>query len=166
MRAGVALGSNLGERLANLRRARKEIAALNGVRPPILSSAVYETEPIGCETGAGRFLNATVEFGYAGEPQNLLEELAAIEQKLGRPAGHPQNRSRTIDLDLLYCGDLEIRTAWLQLPHPRMIEREFVLRPLADIAPDMIVPKQTESIRELLVRLPETGTVVCFAPEW
>jgi 2-amino-4-hydroxy-6-hydroxymethyldihydropteridine diphosphokinase len=166
MRAGVALGSNLGERLANLRRARKEIAALNGVRPPILSSAVYETEPIGCETGAGRFLNAAVEFGYAGEPQNLLQELATVEQKLGRPAGHPQNTSRTIDLDLLYCGDLEITSARLQLPHARMIEREFVLRPLADIAPDLIVPKQTESIRELLVRLPETGTVVCFAPEW
>ena len=166
MRAGVALGSNLGERLANLRRARKEIAALNGVRPPILSSTIYETEPIGCETGAGKFLNAAVEFGYAGEPQNLLEELAAIEQKLGRPAGHLQNTSRTIDLDLLYCGDLEITTDGLQLPHPRMVEREFVLRPIADIVPDLIVPKQTETVRELLAQLPETGTVVCFASEW
>ena len=166
MRAGVALGSNLGERLANLRRARKEIAALNGVRLPILSSAVYETEPIGCETGAGKFLNAAVEFGYAGEPQNLLEDLAAIEQKLGRPAGHLQNTSRTIDLDLLYCGDLAITTAGLQLPHPRMTKREFVLRPIADIVPDLIVPKQTETVRELLAQLPETGTVVCFAPEW
>ena len=166
MRAGVALGSNLGDRLANLRRARKEIAALNGVHPPIVSSAVYETEPIGCETGAGKFLNAAVEFGYAGEPEDLLEELGGIEEKLGRPAGHPQNISRTIDLDLLYCGDLEITTDELQLPHPRMIEREFVLRPLSDIVPDLIVPKQTESIRESLVRMPETGTVVCFAAEW
>ena len=166
MRAGVALGSNLGERLANLRRARREITALTGVRPPILSSAVYETEPVGCEAGAGKFLNAAIEFGYTGEPQRLLEELGAIEQKLGRPARHPQNTSRTIDLDLLYFGDLEIKTAGLQLPHPRMVEREFVLRPVADIAPDLIVPNQTESIRGLLVRLPETGTVVCFSPEW
>src|SRR5882672_8755802 len=152
MRAGVALGSNLGERLANLRNARKDIAALSGVLPPMRSSAIYETEPIGCEKGAGKFLNAAIEFGFAGEAHELLHKLAAIENRLGRPATRARNVSRTIDLDLLYFGDLAIATAELQLPHPRMAEREFVLRPLADITPDLVLPKQAEPVGVLLLR--------------
>src|SRR5882762_6809720 len=108
MRAGVALGSNLGERLANLRNARKDIAILRGALPPMRSSAIYETEPVGCEKGAAKFLNATIEFGYAGEALDLLHQLAGIEKLLGRPSTHPKNISRPIDLDLLYFGDLEI----------------------------------------------------------
>jgi len=165
MRVGVALGSNLGERLANLRNARKDIASLSGVLPPMRSSALYETEPVGCEKGAGKFLNAAIEFGYAGEAQDLLHKLGAIENRLGRPASHARNVSRTIDLDLLYFGDLEVETAEFQLPHPRMAEREFVLRPLVDIKPDLLLPKQRESVRALLLRIPETGAVVRVAAE-
>lgn len=166
MRAGVAVGSNLGERLANLRNARKDIAALPGVLPPMRSSAIYETEPVGCEKGAGKFLNAAIEFGYAGEAQDLMHALAAIERLLGRSATHARNISRTIDLDLLYFGDREIETAELQLPHPRLTEREFVLRPLADIRPDLVFPRQTESVSALLLQLTSTGEVVRVAAEW
>jgi 2-amino-4-hydroxy-6-hydroxymethyldihydropteridine diphosphokinase len=166
MRAGVAIGSNLGERLANLRNARKDIAGLRNVLPPLRVSAVYETEPVGCEKAAAKFLNAAIEFGYAGEAQDLLRELAAIEKLLGRPATHPRNASRTIDLDLLYFGELEIETAELQLPHPRIAHREFVLRPLADITPDLILPKQTESVAMLLLQITTTGAVVRVAAEW
>jgi 2-amino-4-hydroxy-6-hydroxymethyldihydropteridine diphosphokinase len=166
MRAGVALGSNLGERLVNMRNARKEIATLNGFGPPLLSSAIYETEPVGCEKGAGKFLNAAIEFDYTGKAHNLLRQLAAIESRLGRPASHTRNISRTIDLDLLYFGDLEIATTELTLPHPRMTEREFVLRPLADIMPDLVIPRQTEPVCALLLRIPETGAMVRFATEW
>ena len=166
MRAGVAVGSNLGERLANLRNARKDIAALCGVLPPMRSSAIYETEPIGCEKGAAKFLNAAIEFGYAGEAQELLRALAAIEKLLGRPATHARNVSRTIDLDLLYFGELEIETAELQLPHPRITEREFVLRPLSDIRPDLILPRQTEPVGALLLQLTGAGAVVRITVEW
>jgi 2-amino-4-hydroxy-6-hydroxymethyldihydropteridine diphosphokinase len=166
MRAGVALGSNLGERLANLRNARKDIAALTGVLPPMRASVIYETEPIGCEKGAGKFLNGAIEFEYAGEARDLLRELAAIEKLLGRPAAHARNVSRTLDLDLLYFGSLEIETAELQLPHPRIAEREFVLRPLADINPDLVLPNQTESVGALLLQLTVTGAVVRAAVEW
>jgi len=166
MRAGVALGSNLGERLANLRNARKDIAALTGVLPPMRSSAVYETEPIGCEKGAAKFFNAVIEFGYSGEPDALLHALAAVEKILGRPGSHARNVSRTIDLDLLYFGELVIETGHLQLPHPRIVEREFVLRPLADIRPDLVLPEQTESISELLLRLSPTAAVVRLDLEW
>lgn len=166
MRVGVAIGSNLGERLANLRNARKEIAGLRGVLPPLRASAVYETEPVGCEKGAAKFLNAAIEFGYAGEARDLLHELAAIEKRLGRPATHARNTSRTIDLDLLYFGELEIETAELQLPHPRIADREFVLRPLADITPDLVLPRQTESVGTLLLQITSTGAVVRVAAEW
>lgn len=165
MRAGVAVGSNLGARIANLRNARKEIAALPAARPPMRCSAVYETEPVGCERGAANFFNAVLEFGYVGEATELLHELATIERVLGRPAGHERNVSRTIDLDLLYFGALVIETPQLRLPHPRIAEREFVLRPLADIRPDLVLPEQTEAISALLVRLPMTG-VVRLDLEW
>jgi 2-amino-4-hydroxy-6-hydroxymethyldihydropteridine diphosphokinase len=166
MRAGVALGSNLGERVANLRNARKDIASLSGALPPMRSSAIYETEPVGCEKGAGKFLNAVIEFGYSGEPDALLRALAAIEKMLGRPAAHARNISRTVDLDLLYFGELVIETDELQLPHPRIVEREFVLRPLADIRPDLILPEQTESISALLFRLSPMAGVVRLDSEW
>ena len=166
MRVGVALGSNLGERLAHLRNARKDIGALTGALPPMRSSAIYETEPVGCEKGAAKFLNAVIEFGYAGKAPELLHQLARIEKLWGRPGAHQKNVSRTIDLDLLYFGELEIKTAELQLPHPRIAEREFVLRPLADLRPDLILPKQTESIEVLLLRFTDTTAVVRLDLEW
>lgn len=166
MRVAVALGSNLGERLANLRNARKDIAALSGALPPMRSSGIYETEPVGCEKGAAKFLNAAIEFGYEGEALGLMHKLAAIEKLLGRPSAHPKNVSRPIDLDLLYFGDLEIDTSDLQLPHPRITEREFVLRPLADIRPDLILPKQSEPVSVLLLQFTDATAVVRLELEW
>ena len=79
MRTAVAFGSNIGDRLENLRAARTAILGLSNVKPPIVSSAVYETEPVGCEPGAGKFLNAVVEFEYDGDLEPLLEQLIQIE---------------------------------------------------------------------------------------
>ena len=166
MRTAVALGSNLGNRLENLRAARNTIFNLANVRPPILSSAVYETEPVGCESGAGRFLNAVVEFEYDGDPARLLEQLIQIEEALGRKRDHPPNISRTIDIDLLYCGEQRINDERLQLPHPRLHLREFVLRPMADIRPDLVLPGQKKAIRKLLGEVEQSGEVIRFAEKW
>lgn len=166
MRTGVALGSNLGDRLGNLRAARSAIVDLDGVAPPILASAVYETEPVGCEPGAQKFLNAVVEFEYESEPGELLEQLIRIEESLGREREHAQNVSRKIDIDLLYCGDRKIDNARMQLPHPRMHLRKFVLQPLADIRPDLILPNQTKSVRELLAEVAEPDKVVRLMENW
>jgi len=160
MRTAVALGSNLGDRLANLRAARQAIVRLPDVRPPLLSSPIYETDPLGCESGAGKFLNAVVEFGYDGEPFDLLQKLRQIETALGRPPEHPRNVSREIDIDLLYVGDVKIDTRELQLPHPRMLERGFVLQPLADIRPNLVLPGQTKSASHLLAQVRGRGEVV------
>ena len=166
MRTGVALGSNLGDRLANLRAARNAILALPNVKPPVLSSAIHETEPVGCEPGAKKFLNAVVEFDYEGDPASLLEQLIRIEEGFGRSRDHPRNVSRTIDIDLLYCGSRNIESERLQLPHPRMHLRKFVLEPLADIRPTLILPGQTKTVRELLAELEESGDVARFTDDW
>jgi 2-amino-4-hydroxy-6-hydroxymethyldihydropteridine diphosphokinase len=166
MRAGVALGTNLGDRFSNFRRARKEIGALDKVTGPFLASAIYETEPVGCEPGAPKFLNAVIEFEYAGSAQELLGQLREIERAMGRPAAHEKNVSRPIDLDLLYFGPAEIEMPGLRLPHPRLSERQFVLRPLADIRPDLILPNQTEPIQVLLARLTDSPAVVRLETEW
>jgi len=166
MRTAVALGSNIGDRLENLRAARKAIFDLVNVKAPALSSAVYETEPVGCEPEAGKFLNAVVEFEYADDPARLLEQLIQIEEALGRKPDHPKNVSRTIDIDLLYCGDQRINEERLQLPHPRLHLREFVLQPLADIRHDLILPGQKKTIRELLAEVEQSGDVIRFAEQW
>ena len=166
MRTAIALGSNLGDRLGNLRAARQRTGDLADVQPPILSSATYETEPIGCEPGAANFLNAVVEFDYEGDPMQLLEQLVRIEESLGRKRRHPKNVSRTIDIDLLYCGDRQIDNEGLRLPHPRMHLRRFVLQPLVDIRPDLILPKQKKSVADLLAELKETDDVVRFRDDW
>jgi 2-amino-4-hydroxy-6-hydroxymethyldihydropteridine diphosphokinase len=166
MRTAVALGSNIGDRLENLLAARKAISDLPTVKAPILSSAVYETEPVGCEPGAGKFLNVVVEFEYDGDPARLLEQLIQIEEALGRKRDHPPNVSRIIDVDLLYCGEQRINDERLQLPHPQLHLREFVLRPLADIALNLILPGQNKTIEELLIEVAQPGDVVHCADSW
>ena len=166
MRAGVALGSNLGGRAENLRAARDKILQLTQSRAPFLFSAVYETDPVGCEPGAQKFLNAVMEFDYKGEPQELLRELRAIEQSLGRAPNHPRNASRTIDLDLLYFGAQMIQESHLQLPHPRLHKRRFVIAPLADIRPELVLPTQKVPVRKLLDQLADDSAVVRVADEW
>lgn len=166
MRAGVALGSNLGDRLGNLSAARTAILELPGVNPPVSSSPVYETDPVGCEPGAPGFLNAVIEFTYDGEPTELFRELRQIESSLGRPTQHERNVSRSIDVDLLYFGDTILATEQLTLPHPRIFQRRFVLQPLADIQPDRILPGQTKTIRELLALAPSSGRVDRATSQW
>lgn len=191
-RAAIALGSNLGDRLANLQNARNQIRDLDGVTMPITQSAVYETAPVDCEAGARNFYNAVIEIGSDKSADELFEALQDIERGLGRhrnlpslpltraslPTGESEgmaaggetvrkrNVSRTIDLDLLYFGSEERTEPPLQLPHPRMTERKFVLQPLCDIAPDLRLPGQTKNVGELLAELPEQGKITRVAETW
>jgi 2-amino-4-hydroxy-6-hydroxymethyldihydropteridine diphosphokinase len=166
MRTAVALGSNLGDRLESLRTARRQIIELDAVQPPVLSSPIYETEPIDCERDAAKFLNAVIEFDYAGDPIRLLKQFVLIEESLGRKRDHQKNVSRTIDIDLLYCGDRLIDNERLQSPHPRMHLRKFVLQPLADIRPDLVLPGQTRTVCELLAGLGAPDEAVRLMKDW
>ena len=166
MRTGIALGSNLGDRLAHLRAARREIMALENVGGAVTASWVYETEPVGTEADAGAFLNAVIEVEFTGEPAALLGGLQKIEAKLGRPSRHPRNSSRTIDLDLLYIGDCILSGDDIAIPHPRLHLRRFVLAPLAEVRAEMILPGQTKCVRELLAELRDPAKVEVFADTW
>ena len=166
MRAGLALGSNIGDRFENLRAARNAIVDLAGVEPPILVSPIFETDPVDCEPGAGKFWNAVLEIEFEGDAAKLLTELREIEVSLGRSPDHPRNVSRKIDIDLLYCGETTIESDDLHLPHPRMAQRKFVLQPLADIRPELILPGQTKTVRELLAQTTGMAKVVALPEQW
>jgi 2-amino-4-hydroxy-6-hydroxymethyldihydropteridine diphosphokinase len=165
-RAGIALGANLGDRVCSLTTARERILGLPNVTPPFLSSSLYETEPVECEPGAQKFLNAAIEIGYEDSPEQLLIGLQQIEIALGRPATHARNRSRSIDLDLLYFGARKLDDSRLQLPHPRLHLRGFVLRPLAEIRPDLFLPGQSRTVSQLAVELEDNPSVVLASQQW
>lgn len=131
----IGIGSNLGDRRENIRRAVDKINRLKGTQVTKISSLI-ETEPQGGPP-QGRYLNAAMEIRTALSPRALLNNLQNIESALGR-VRTVKNGPRTIDLDILFFGNRKIRERGLTLPHPRIQEREFVLRPLKEIAPQMI----------------------------
>jgi len=137
--AAIGLGSNLGDRAAHLDRAVEEIGGLAGTRVLAVSSWI-ETDPVGGPAGSPRFLNGALLLDTALGARELLEALLAIERSHGRirRAG-VRNEPRELDLDLLVYEGLRSHQPDLRLPHPRMEEREFVLAPLAQIAPDLVL---------------------------
>ncbi len=160
MRTGIALGSNLGDRLHNLRAGRDAVLALPGVTGPLLASRVYETEPVGTGPDAGAFLNAVLEVDYAHQPHTLLDALQQIEATMGRPSKRPRNAPRTLDLDILYVGNLVLANDEIVIPHPRLHLRRFVLQPLHDIRPDLLLPGQQRTIEQLHAALTDPAAVV------
>jgi len=163
MRFGIALGSNLGDRLQHLRAALEALYALHSPDAPLLISRVYETEPVDCAAGDPGFLNAVVEMECTLDPLTLLEKLQALEQRMGRPSDHARNHPRTIDLDILYADELHLDTPHLTLPHPRMTERRFVLAPLCDIRPHLQLANWPAQAADLLAQLPERPAATIFA---
>lgn len=145
---GVALGSNQGDRMAHLRAALVWLKEFS--LGPVLYSQAYETVPIGCEPGTPSFLNAVCEIVTCEKPLEFLRKMRAFERKRGRPEVYEKNAPRPLDMDLLYAGDMEITTSELTLPHPRWNEREFVLRPLADIRPHLKLPGEVRTVIEIL----------------
>ena len=166
MRAGIAFGSNLGDRLLLLRQARACVIASAFLAPPILASSIYVTSPVDCPAGSDYFLNAVLEAELTGDPVALLRDLRSLEQGLGRPEHRGRNVPRAIDLDLLYAGDYEMRTDELVLPHPGISGRRFVLAPLAEIRPGLILPGQTETVSQLLKKLPPGDSAEALDERW
>ncbi|HEY1497784.1 MAG TPA: 2-amino-4-hydroxy-6-hydroxymethyldihydropteridine diphosphokinase [Candidatus Solibacter sp.] len=146
----LSLGSNIGDRDAHLRAA---IAALDAGGVHVLrTSPVYETEPVDYRDQAW-FLNLVVEAETTLFPVQLLSRIGRIERALGRVRKVPKG-PRTIDIDILLYGSAMIKTAHLEIPHPRLGERRFVLAPLADLAPDLRHPATHRSVREMLQNAP------------
>lgn len=140
IRAYVALGSNLGDPVRTIEDAIDAMAALRGSLLTAISS-LYRTAPVGLRNQPD-FINAVVALDSRLPPRELLDELSTLEARFGRirEPGSVKNAPRTLDLDLLLHGDTVQDDPALTLPHPRMHERAFVLAPLAEIAPELVVP--------------------------
>jgi 2-amino-4-hydroxy-6-hydroxymethyldihydropteridine diphosphokinase len=123
---------------------------------PLLRSSLWRSDPVDCPPGSPPFINAVVAFPPRPEetPERLLEKLQALERAAGRRPKLVLNEPRPLDLDLIAFGAATITTPQLILPHPRAHLRRFVLQPLAEIAPDLILPGQTQTVRQLLAGLP------------
>jgi 2-amino-4-hydroxy-6-hydroxymethyldihydropteridine diphosphokinase len=169
-RAFIGIGSNLGDRAANYREAIARIAAISERRtrdpnrpPPVRvvrQSSIYETEPVDDEHLLKfPFLNGVIEVESELTPEQLMRQLLAIERSMGRKRVKGRKptrgryRPRIIDLDLLFFDKEVINTRALQVPHPRLHERRFVLAPMAELAPTLMHPKLNASISELLAAL-------------
>lgn len=151
--AYIALGSNLGDSRHILSRAMEQLQKLSD--QPLAKSRLYQTTPVDCPPGSPGFINAVVGLmPRAGEtPETLLKKLQELEKEFGRQPKKVLNEPRPLDLDLIAFGD-EIRAVpELVLPHPRAHLRRFVLRPLAAIAPDLLLPGQGKTVRTLLSEL-------------
>ena len=146
----LGLGSNVGDRGKNLAEAIERLAGL-GLRIGRVSS-IYETEPVGFAAQRW-FLNLVVEAETDLFPMQLLARTLKIERLLGR-VRTIKNGPRTIDIDILFYGKIVIRSAALEVPHPRLAERRFVLAPLAELAPDLRHPLTHRSVREMLDAAP------------
>jgi 2-amino-4-hydroxy-6-hydroxymethyldihydropteridine diphosphokinase len=154
----LALGSNLGDRLAHLKQAINSLTPQMEVKA---KSPVYETPPWGYEDQP-RFLNQVIKVKTYLDPESLLRHLKRLEVTLGRKESFP-NGPRSIDLDILFYDERVVNTPSLVIPHPRLHERGFVLLPLMDLDPDLIHPTRGESVRAMAARCNMDG-IERFAP--
>ncbi|MBD0330368.1 MAG: 2-amino-4-hydroxy-6-hydroxymethyldihydropteridine diphosphokinase [Thermoleophilia bacterium] len=149
-RAFVGLGANLGDREATMQRALELLSAEPAVELVAVSS-VRETDPVG-DADQPRFLNAAAAVETALAPRKLLDRLLAIERALGRTREGPRFAPRTIDLDLLVYGHVQLDEPGVTVPHPRLHERRFALEPLHELEPSLVVPGRGR-VAALLARL-------------
>jgi 2-amino-4-hydroxy-6-hydroxymethyldihydropteridine diphosphokinase len=155
----VALGSNLGDSRRNVLRGMERLE--ESADGPLLKSSLWETKPVDCPPGSPVFVNAVVGFRpRTGEtPELLLAKLQTLEREFGRRPKKVLNEPRPLDLDLIaFAGEVRHGDV-LVLPHPRAHERRFVLQPLAEILPDLVLPGQRRTAAELLEMLPAGESV-------
>jgi 2-amino-4-hydroxy-6-hydroxymethyldihydropteridine diphosphokinase len=155
----IALGSNLGNSRQITLEAMTRLQEYS--EQPILKSSLWRTSPVDCPPGSPVFVNAVVVLvPRTGEtPESLLNRLRALEKEFGRQARKTINEPRPLDLDLIAFGNETRNSPDLILPHPRAHLRRFVLQPLGEIAPELILPGQGKSIAQLLAMLPVGETV-------
>jgi len=158
----IALGSNVGDSQTLLVRAADRLARLSS--QPLQRSSVWQTTPVDCPPGSPLFLNAVVGLVPHAEEtsESLLEKMLALEKEFGRRPKRILNEPRRLDLDLIAFGTERRSSPAITLPHPRAHTRRFVLQPLAEIAPQLVLPGQSQTVAELLEALPTTERAICL----
>jgi 2-amino-4-hydroxy-6-hydroxymethyldihydropteridine diphosphokinase len=156
----VALGSNVGDSPAILRRVMDRLAGLSVM--PLTRSSLWQTTPVDCPPGSPQFVNAVVALTPhpTETAESLLAKLLALEKEFGRRPKQVINEPRRLDLDLIAFGQETRQTPALTLPHPRAHERRFVLQPLSEFAPNLVLPNQVRTVTELLARLASNEKLV------
>jgi 2-amino-4-hydroxy-6-hydroxymethyldihydropteridine diphosphokinase len=159
MHAYIALGSNLGNSLEIIQAAMIQLQSVSD--SPGVKSSIWRTTPVDCPPGSPPFLNAVIGLiPRQGEtPETFLKKLRELEKTFGRTPKKILNEPRPLDLDLIVFGNETRSTPELILPHPRAHQRRFVLQPLSEIAPDLIMPGQGKTVAQLLAELPPDETV-------
>ena len=150
----IALGANLNDPQANIQSAiaRLQIFSQSGIK----TSSLWQTTPVNCSEDSNLFVNAVVAIQVntgQGAPETLLLELQAIEKEFGRRKKKQHNEARPLDLDIVCYGQRQQNSTFLQLPHPRAHLRQFVLKPLCEIASDLVLPGQQQSVSQLSAML-------------
>jgi 2-amino-4-hydroxy-6-hydroxymethyldihydropteridine diphosphokinase len=152
----IGLGSNMGDKKQNLRRALDEIEE-RGLAEVIKRSSLYLTEPVGFKE-QDEFINAAAMIETDMDLNDLLEGILDVEKSMGRTRGE-KDGPRIIDLDILLCGYEVVKEKGLEVPHPRLAERGFVLHPLAEIGPDVIHPLSGLTVQQMLSRIDDSSKV-------
>jgi 2-amino-4-hydroxy-6-hydroxymethyldihydropteridine diphosphokinase len=155
----VAIGSNLGDSRKTVQAAIDRLAELS--RTPPFVSSLWRTTPVDCPPGSPSFINAAVALAFQeGEtPESLLAKLQQLETEFGRRPKKVLNEARPLDLDLITFGCERRSSDKLTLPHPRAYERRFVLQPLSEIAPELILPGQEKTVAQLMAMLPPDASM-------
>src|SRR5262245_39376046 len=149
----IGIGSNQGDSVAIVRTAMDRLAAF--ASGSVRRSSLWRTTPVDCPPGSGEFVNAAVAFEPAAtlDPETLLAACKRLQRELGRTPSITRHAPRELDLDLLVFGTAQRSTSDFTLPHPRAIQRRFVLEPAAEVAPDLVWPGTRATVRELLAAL-------------
>ena len=163
MEIGISLGSNLGNCTENIAQARSDISAIKDVRI-LANSPLYKTEPVDVaqEFSGVDFINTITVIESAMDPVELLKHFAGIEQTLGRDKIREHGTPRPIDIDIIYADQITLCTPTLTIPHPRWNARRFVVQPLADVRPDLVLPGETRTVAEILLSLPDEPKVIRY----
>ena len=167
METGFSLGSNLGGRLRLLSQA-KTLILMDPRVQFVDQSSVYETEPVDVkeEYRTMKFLNTVLIVESDLDPDEWLSKMKKVEATLQRVRTEDRNAPRPIDVDLLFIGDQIVDSDLLQVPHPRWAERRFVVEPLAEVRPDLVLPGTNDSVRKILEQMPPSDDVRFFSERW
>ena len=165
---GLSLGSNLGNKTENLRKAARMILAQEDAQL-VGKSSLYETEPVDvkAEFQHMKFLNSVMIIETTLEAQHWLERIAEVEYALGRRRdSDDRNVPREVDVDIIFYGDQLIGSGGLMVPHPRWAERRFVVQPLAELQPDRVLPGMDRSVSDVLETLPGEDELTQLDTAW